>query len=402
MKSWMPRLTIVGLLLVLAPAAARAQRLEVSVPVEDLEKAARADSTDALAQYNLALGYWSKKRWDDAAAALERAIVLEPRFALAYLAKAYLPFARRPKLWEDLERNRLGIEQRNELAEMERAYRQAFFFDPMVDLRIVGATVRGKSVLWDMDPYLSRIWDTWVRGFEDFRDARYEEAYRRFNGMIEGFTATGKRELSRVPVEILWHQALAAAHIERHEEALELGGEVLARVEEEEREEQRKEQLTFAPMRANEYRYVLGVLAHAARQPEVAIAHLEEAATNDLGLYMAHVRLANLHEQRGNLELAVRERRAALAANPEDPTSAIELALTLSKTGDTAETEALLAETARTNPLNARAYYLLGIVHQQLGRNAEARAALEHFLTVVPSRFPNEIADANARLARLP
>lgn len=402
MMPWMPRLTLVGLLMFLVPAVASAQRLEVSVPVEDLERAAHADSTDALAQYNLALGYWSKKRWDEAIAALDRAIVLEPRFALAYLAKAYLPFARRPKLWDELAKDRLGIEQRNQLAEMERAYRQAFFFDPMVDLRIVGATVRGKSALWDVDPYLSRIWDTWVRGFEDFRDARYEDAYRRFNGMIEGFTATGKRQLSRVPVEILWHQALAAAHIDRHEEALELAGEVLTRVEEEERAEQQEEKLTFAPLRANEYRYVLGVLAHAARQPDAAIAHLEEAAGNDLGLYMAHVRLANLHEQRGNLELAVRERRAALAANPEDPTSAIELAITLSKTGNAAETEALLTETARTNPLNARAHYLLGIVHQQLGRPAEARTAFEHFLTVVPSRFPNEIADANARLARLP
>ena len=79
-----------------------AQRIKLPYKLPELEARARADSNDAAAHYNVALGYWNEKRLDDAERSLRTAVCIEPRFAPAHLALAYLPFVRRPKLWEEL------------------------------------------------------------------------------------------------------------------------------------------------------------------------------------------------------------------------------------------------------------------------------------------------------------
>lgn len=400
MKPWIAALALA--LVGMSPLAVGAQGIKVSVPLADLEQAARTDSTDVIAQYNLAIGYWSKKRWAEVDSMLDRAIQLEPRFALAYLAKSYLPFARDRKLLEKVLDDDVPAGQLEELAESDRLYRQAFFYNPMVDLRIMGAVTPGKWYGWSAYPELASFFETWIQGFEDFRDGEYEGAYRRFDRMVERYTSVGRRTLDRVPADILWMQALAAARLGKFDVALMNGREVVARHERTERERETQTRLTYAPMRANEYRYVLGVLYAAANHPDTAIALFQETLEHDIGAYMAHVQLASLFEQRGQLRIALEQRRAALAANPEDPTSAIELAITLTKVGEGVEAEAVLAETARTNPLNPRAHYLLGILRQQLGKPVEARTALEAFLTICPSRFTQEAQDARARLASLP
>jgi len=73
--------------------------LRQSLP--ELEAGAHRDSNDAAAQYLLGLGFWTKKRYDDAERALRVAVTIEPRFAPGWLALGVLPFARRPKLRDE-------------------------------------------------------------------------------------------------------------------------------------------------------------------------------------------------------------------------------------------------------------------------------------------------------------
>ena len=86
---WCLAASLAGLL----AGPASAQKLKIDTPLGELEKRARTDSNDAVAHYNLALGYWSKKRWDEADASLKRAAALDSRFAPIDLAIAYLPLA---------------------------------------------------------------------------------------------------------------------------------------------------------------------------------------------------------------------------------------------------------------------------------------------------------------------
>src|SRR4051812_8681195 len=97
----MNRFTAIAItLLVVGARPSAGQRLKITSSVPALEEAARRDSTDAAAHYNLALGYWTKSKWDEADSALRRALAIDPRFASAYLALAFLPQAS-GKFWEE-------------------------------------------------------------------------------------------------------------------------------------------------------------------------------------------------------------------------------------------------------------------------------------------------------------
>src|SRR3989442_810612 len=91
---------LIVMLLLGSRGGLQSQGLKVSQRLKDLEAAAQRDSNDAFAQYNLALGYWSKKRYDDAERALRTCVQIDPRFAAAWLALGTLPYARRPRLRE--------------------------------------------------------------------------------------------------------------------------------------------------------------------------------------------------------------------------------------------------------------------------------------------------------------
>ena len=74
---------------------------------------------------------------------------MDPKLAEAYLALAYLPYARRPKLWAEEDADRVPEEWKAAMTESDRMYRRAFLVNPMVDLRIAGATTPPKDSHWE-------------------------------------------------------------------------------------------------------------------------------------------------------------------------------------------------------------------------------------------------------------
>lgn len=138
MMRWM---SVVGVLSVFGVAPLAAQRIDLPVPLGELEQRARADSNDPVAHYNLALGYWNAKRWDDVEASLRTSLMLDPRLAVSRLALARLPYSRRPRLTEELfESTTVPSDLREMVETADREWRHAFMIDPAVDLRIIAAT----------------------------------------------------------------------------------------------------------------------------------------------------------------------------------------------------------------------------------------------------------------------
>jgi tetratricopeptide (TPR) repeat protein len=175
---------VTALLAVLWLASAQAQHGSLPVQLPELEKIARADSNDATAHYNLGLGYLAAKRYAKADSAFRRSIALDSRFAPAYLARAYLPYAERASLWVEISEARVPAGWAPRLEESRKLYRRAFMLDPMVDLRIVGFV---------------------VPGFDDFRDSGYESAFLRLDRMIGEWASTAERKATRVPDYMLWY-----------------------------------------------------------------------------------------------------------------------------------------------------------------------------------------------------
>jgi tetratricopeptide (TPR) repeat protein len=374
-----------------------AQRIELPMSVKDMEAASAADANDVFARYNLALGYWTQKKYDRAEANLKEAISIEPRFALAYLTLAMLPFAQREDLWNEMMEERVPVEWRDRMIESDRHYRTAFMLNPLLDLKIVGAVTPKKSALWANDPYYSAMYDEWFRGFDDFQTGDYAGAYLRLQRLARDLTAAGRQNVKDVPTALLWYRGLAAAHVANHDAAIEDLRELLRRAELDED----PTGITYLPLEANTYRSVLASVLRAAGRTDEAAAMYREVLERDVGAYTAHVALADMAEARGDLEGALVERQAASAANPDDFSTDVEIGITLVRLGRVAEAEEILDRVSAVQPRSPRSWYVLGLIQQQTGRPQQARASLEKFLEVVPKRFNAEIADAKQRLSQL-
>jgi tetratricopeptide (TPR) repeat protein len=392
------RATVALALLALAlPRRTHAQRLRVGVPIDQLVAAAQRDSNDAAAHYNLGLGYWSKGKYDDAEKSFRTSLTIEPRFATAHLALAYLPFARRPKLWNEAIYGRVPAEWRPAIEASDRDYRRAMMADPMVDLRVMGAVEPGRDVGFTMSNELVQFYDIVYQGFDDFRDGKYEEAYGRFQRLARELTWDTHPE-DATPT-FLYFRALSAAHTGRLTLAIEDMQQVLSRFEDAAR--QRSDSMTYLPLRLAEFRYLTAFLLLQDKKYERAQELLEKVAEEDAGHFMAHVRLAELFEAQGVWDRAIRERQTAAQVNPDDASLLIEWGITLGKSGRFADAEQRLQEAIQLQPRDTRAYYWLGIAQQQLGKGAEARTTFERFVQLAPSRFERQITAARQRITQL-
>lgn len=380
------------------PCRAPAQRIKLPASLEDLQAAARRDSNDAAAHYNVALAYWNEKRWDDVRGSLETALQIEPQMAVAHLALAFLPFAERGSLFEEIAERRVPEEWKAALEASDDHYRRAFLLDPLCDLRIAGAAVPGSATaLGTARDYIAEFFFDYLTGLKEVREGNYQKAYIAFERVV--VAVDGDRHPDRIPRILRWWRGIAAAHAAKWDVAeYDLG----LLMDEQQKKEEDPDRIMVLPLRTNEFRYVLAVIKDRAGKRDEAWSLFQEAANQDLGLYMANVQLARLHEAAREWNLAVKERQAALNANPDDPSLQYELGVTLARGGRWGEAEVALAAAAEANPRDTRSLYYLGIVRATLNKPADAREALERFVSLAPSRYGNQVADARRRLASLP
>lgn len=386
------------LLAALTVAPAAAQRIKLSASLGDLEKAARKDSNDAAAHYNVALAYWNAKRWDDADSALHRAIRLEPRFAAAYMVLAALPYARRPQLLDEEYDHRVPDDWRPRIDESERRYRQAVLIDPLVEVRIGYVMLPTQS---EFKTSLTVLFGDWGGDYYEAEDmyfeGRYQEAYDRFQRVYNELNA-GSHTRRLWNTLLFWH-GLAAAQIQKHDEAVWDFSTLLDRSED--AEDRAKDSTLQVPLRTNEFRYVLAVMRQRAGQFNEAIDLYRRALENDIGLYMAHVRLAQIYEDYNMFPQAVAERRAAVSANPDDPSLLLDLGKTLAHANQWVDAEKALEDAVTANPRDPRPHYFLGIVDQHQNKAPEARSAFTEFIALAPTRYAPQVADAKQRLNAL-
>lgn len=387
---------LIATAIICAPATPRAQ-FRLPAKLSDLENAARRDSNDAAAHYNLALGYWNAKRWEDVERELRLAVTIEPQFAEGWLALSRLPYGRRLKLWEDIAARRVQEQDRPQLEEAYRYYRRAFIINPLVDLRIEAAARPAKSIYWTASEQVADFYDYVFGGFDDIQSGKYESAYNRFNRLVEDRLIPSERE--GLPDFVYYFRGLAAAHIERWDDAILNFGLLLNRSE---KAQSPDSLLYYIPIETNQYRYMLGVLhQRAGRLPE-AVQYYRDAIQNDIGLYMAYARLASIAESHQNWAAAVKERRAAVNANPDDPSLLLDLGKAQTNAGDFAGAEQTLQQAMEGNPRDSRVPYYLGIVQQQLNKKEDARASFNRFIELAPSRYARQVENAKQRLAALP
>lgn len=387
--------TVVALLCAAAwtgPAAAQG-RIKLPASLKQLEEAARRDSNDAAAHYNVALAYWNEKRYDDAERELRTSTRLDPRLAPAYLALAYLPYARRSKLWQEIYDGKVPQEWKEPLEQASHLERQAYLIDPLVDMRIIGAVRPYSSWIFLQGDWFVDFLNLLNQGLKDYEDGKYRDAYGRFQRLIEMFNADHKNDLDYN--FLFWYHGLAAAHLGKWDVAL----PDLQRLLESAEQGEHSDSLVFIPLKANEYRYVLANLNQRAGHVSEAVQLYREAVEHDIGLYMAHVQLANIYEASGDFGHAIEERRAAWNANPDDPSLLTDLGVTLGKAGEWKEAIAALRQARDANPRDYHPPFWLGIAELQVNDTQDAERDLTAFIAMAPSRMAPMIAHARQQLA---
>ena len=376
-------------------AVAQAQfRLPVKLP--ELEQRVQADSNDPAAHFNVALAYWNAKRWSDADRSLRTAITLDPRFAPAYMALHFLPYAQRSTLWDEVSEHRVPDEWKQRMEESDYFFRRAYMIDPFVELR-AGDVVRSRSTAYleELQLYFGEHIRDYFDGLDQYFMGEYQKAYDRFTRVFNELDAD--RHPDRVPSTAMWWHGLASARVEHWPEAI----QDFQRLMDRSLEPTRKDSLVHFPLRTNEFRYILGYLKQRSGSVNEAIDLYREAITNDIGLYMAHVRLAEIYETTQMLPEAITARRNAVNASPDDESLQLDLGKTLAAAGQLEEAVTELRQATTANPRDPRPPFYLGLVLEQLGRKDDARAAFTQFTVLAPSRYERQISIAKQHLAAL-
>jgi tetratricopeptide (TPR) repeat protein len=392
--SWNWRFLLLATLCAGQPAPLLAQRARLLVALPELETRVARDSLDPLAHYDVALGYWVAQRFDDAERSLRRATAIEPKLAPAYLGLAYLPFARRPKLWKEDEKDKVPAEWVERLDESRRLFRRAFLLDPMVDLKVYGLVVPPREAIV-IGRNATVTYAALIRGFESFWDGQYSTSYTWLDEVLKKIDR-GKAD--DVPEALLWYHGLAAAHTYQYDVALVDFQRLFDRAIVRERTDTLVRGFVLA---SNQIRYVLATISRRAGRPDQAIGLYQESLANDLGLYMGHVQMAEIYEERRQWEEAITERRRAVETSPEDPSLQYDLGFTLARALRFNDAGEVLAGAMRANPDNARIPYTLGLVRLRLGDHQGAREALSRFVAIAPTRFATQVAEARQKLDQL-
>ena len=375
----------VAMLSLSAGAAAGVQQ-DGRADIPTLQARARADSNDPLAHYNLALAHLAKKNYPDGEAALHKAIALDAQFAPGYFYLAAIPRKRTVRTalihWRGAPVLLTVFGNDSTARESFRLARIAFFLNPLLDL--------GRPQRFDIPM-------KWSGGsgqaLEDFRQGRYRQAYDRLTELI----ARTEGKSDSVAGAFLWYRSLCSAHLLMWDAAITDAQRLLERAEHDDTLKMRFER---APYDTERHRYYVAFLHQQAERWDDAIRVYQEVLERDIGLYTAHIRLAEIHERRRDWDAAVLERERAVATNPEDASLLFDHGATLIRAGRLSHAIEVLRQAIAANPRDTRAYYALGLVYSDLNRAAEARPIFEQFLVLAPSRFESLIADAKRRVAQ--
>lgn len=385
----------VPLILLLGPFPLLSQAADRPLTLEQLEANARHDSLDAEALYRLAYRYDILKRYDDAGRLARQAVTVDPRYAPAWLLLGYLPYDRRPRLWNEVAKRKVPPAWQDSVAESTRLLHRAFLVDPLVDFHVNGATPPKQDVVAIPDYgdyttiYLLEL------GVSQF-GWRYELSYNAIDLFIERYYK-GK-PVDSIPSGLFWLRGLAAAHVRSYLKAIADIGVVLDRS----LKHEASDSLIQLDLGTNDYRYLLALLMERVHRPADAMVLYQEALANDLGLWMAHTRLARLYAENTMWSQAIEEARRAVDANPEDPSLLVDLGELLRDAGRLDEAATTLRQAQEANGHIPRIPYVLGLVEMQRSQPALAKVALAQFVSIAPSRMSAEIADAKQRLAALP
>lgn len=330
-----------------------------------------ADTNDAKA-YALIASIWISSNPDSAAAAFYWASRLSPWLAEPYYGRAIALLLTtgerderfRERVW--LPKRRLRLD---EVRILDSLHRLAVERDPFLK-RQYDYLMTGRLP----DARRRRVRDAATRGFWALQAGSYEEAVEHLG-----------RALAKRPKQVLLraYRAQALYHLHRYDSAAHELGVLIDSLTAREAKELSPIYLSKALLY-----YAQGLAYVEDEDSSAARVAFEQAVTEDLAFYMAHVRLGELAARRRDTATLVREIGEALTVKEDDPALRLYLGYVLHSLGRSSEAEAQLRQAIAANPDYALPYYHLGIVLSDRADTAAAIGAYDAFLARAPRADP--------------
>jgi Tfp pilus assembly protein PilF len=362
--------------------------------LHQLEQLVRVDSNDATIHLEYGRALLDKHQLDQAEREFRQAIAIAPNLAEAYLALAALPDARGDSYWKKKEKETGQETVMAAWQEAAKFHRLAFLLDPLVDPALL--THVEERVTLRIDGQNQVVW--WVlpltKAINAFRAGKFAETKERCEKLIkEGPSPDG----DGLPYDILWLHGLASAHLDDFNGAATDFTVLITRGT----RDQRDAPAGAAPLQVNDYRYMTAMMLFYTGAVDVAAQLFQDALTDDPSLYMAHTRLAELHERAGRLPEAALERQRAVDSNPDNADLLVDLGTTLERLGKREEAARAFEAAEQLNPRDPRPSYQRAAIAMEQGHKDVARAALTRFLAIAPSRMNGDRDDAHRKLEAL-
>lgn len=373
-------------LALLSMVAAGATRAQARVPAAAPPRPAltpSADTNDAGAYYTYGSILMSK----DPGAAYDGfywASRLEPSMAEAYYARAMaINLA-----WIALVIDKIEVDPGYELTPpqelalrfdtlMIKALTSDPFFDRRFDLLLFPRRVRAA---------IGRSRDPYFQGY-------YAYAMHEFGAAADAWAKALRKDPNNISLHIQRAQALYHAN-ERDSAYAELAlvaDTIEARQQQKlSREYESKEML----------RYAMGIIRVEQKRFDAARELFGQALSENLALYMAHVRLAGVDLVVADTAGALNEFALAVQIAGTDPVLRLQYARLLHAVARDEEAVAQLGVAIELDPYYTAPYELLGQVHDAHGRTAEATRAYREFVRRAAKRDPS-LPRVRHRLAAL-
>ena len=360
--------------------------IKIGKSIEELQEALQADTNNAIAYYNLGLGYTASRKYDEALDCFRKTIEREPHFSDAYFAIYCVEFAKNKRLYaKAFEYEELEPEMKKKIDEVMSYFEYAILYDPFFDWKL--STILLERRPRSDNPFTQMLIDRVYDGFVQFRLGNYEKAVEKFDYLIEKNPEFRHAYLFR---------GIAQAQIQNYEEAVEDFQFLIYKLE-----EYNKEKVLPVYLNPAELYYLIAFAYLRQGKLDEAEKTFKKVIMENMGFYMAHYQISNICKMRTDYEGALKEVDAAIIANPNDPVFHFSRGVCLNTMSRDWESIREYRRAISINPKFSKPYYTLAVVFESIDNKKEAIENYRSFIDVAPKTLNEFIVKSQARIDSL-
>ncbi len=359
--------------------------IKIDKSIEELQEALRADTNNAVAYYNLGIGYTAEQQYENALDYFHKALEREPHFSDAYFAIYCVEFARDKKLYAKSFEEELEPEIQKKIDEIRSYFEYAILYDPFFDWKLSTLLLERRPI--SDNPFTQMLIDRIYEGLVQFRLGNYEKAVKKFDYLIEKAPEFRQAYLFR---------GMAQAQLQNYEEAIEDFRFLIDKLE-----EYNKEKVLPIYLNPAELYYLIAFAYIKQGSIDEAEEMFKKVIMENMGFYMAHYQISNICKMRGDYAGALKELDAAIIGNPNDAIFHFSKGVCLNTMRRDWEAIQEYKKSISINPYYPKPYYTLAVVSESFENEEEAIKNYRIFIDKAPESLIEFIEKAQMKIDSL-